>query len=1003
MTTPPHPLLAQLHCQLTLRPYQRRAIEVAEQALATNSAAGRRWHLVAPPGSGKTILGLELIRRLGAPAVIFSPNAAIQRQWADKVRFFLPTAGSLSASQIVAEHLREPLPPILSLTYQSMTVATRETEVLDDLARALWAEEVGDVERLEALRQGNPDSYREELLRYRARVRRRLLEEPEFDAVTLLHPSARALMEALVVRGTSTVVLDECHHLTGSWAILLGALLRRLPNAIVIGLTATPPVDRSNRELVRYLDLVGEIDFQVPTPAVVRDGDLAPFQDLVYLTTPTPEEMRFIASQHLHWTQLQTRLNEAGRLDRWIESRIKEPRSEAGTALTWEEFTTRRHTLAVAGVRWFLAHGWEVPEQVQLTREMIDPLTMEDRLRLIADFALRSLKLSQEPENQALYRELKAAGRSLGYSLTESGFRRTTAPVDRLLSLSSSKQHAALTILRQEWQAIGERLRAVIITDFERSSATVLRDLSGVLDPDAESALGMMRLLAQSDLEEELRPVLVTGKTLLCDDKVAEVFMAAARAWFTEHELDVTLQDELVEGASFHRILGSGQGWRTGSYVAMVTSLLERGVTRCLVGTRALLGEGWDALALNTFIDLTYATTFASVNQLRGRAIRLDPAWEEKAANNWDVVCIAPGFEKGMQDYDRFVRKHDTFFGVSDDGIIEVGVGHVHPLLHEVGGAELGAERERINAEMLARAGRRDKVHGLWQVGTPYENIEIGALDLRYPERPLTVSSIGSARRSQAGLDVRGLAALGAAGVVAIAMTPVVVGLLSGLAQALAEALFSGGFQIGAIRVGIALTWLLLSVGLVGRSLLLFLRGVGQRFLSASAETTIRAMALALLEALQRTEQLPASLTPEAIHLSTREDGFVRVWLEDQDPTNVERFSRAMAELLGPITDEFRYMIPRYELVLPDHPVGKLWRWLQWATNRWAGEVAAWHPVPQELGNRAERVRAFEDAWQLHVSPGEALFLQRASAVERLRAARQSGTQIERRTKRIWR
>ena len=48
-------------------------------------------------------------------------------------------------------------------------------------------------------------------------------------------------------------------------------------------------------------------------------------------------------------------------------------------------------------------------------------------------------------------------------------------------------------------------------------------------------------------------------------------------------------------------------------------------------------------------------------------------------ANNWDVVCIAPQLEKGLNDYHRFVRKHDCFFGISDDGHIERGVGHVHP------------------------------------------------------------------------------------------------------------------------------------------------------------------------------------------------------------------------------------------------------------------------------------------------------------------------------------
>lgn len=997
-------MLEQLACEYPLRPYQAQAVAFAEGTLVGEGRAqGHRWHFVAPPGSGKTILGLELIRRVGLPAVIFSPNSAIQRQWTDKVRHFLPRDGSLTAVQVVAEQWPEAAPPILSLTYQSLTVAARETELLDELAHALWAEEAGDSERIEALRGANPDAYREELLRFRGRVRARLLDDPTFDATTLLHPTARALMAGLVARGTRTIVLDECHHLTGTWAILLGALLRQLESPIVIGLTATPPMDRTDREQIRYLDIVGEIDLQVPTPAVVRDGNLAPYQDLLYLTTPTAQEMRFVASQHAHWAELQARLNSEGLLDGWIRERIAQPRTDAGRALPWKEFVEQRRALAVAGVRWFLAHEWALPEGAEITREMVGPLTLEDRLRLIADFALRDLKLSQEPARRELYEQIRSAGRALGYTLTESGFRRQVAPVDRLLSLSRSKQEGALTILHHEWAALGERLRAVVITDFEKSSATVLRQLSGVLDPDAESALGTMRLLSASDLASHLRPVLVTGKTLLCDDEMAASFMEAARHWLAVRELDVTIRDELVEGATFHRILGSGADWRTGTYVAMVTSLLEAGVTRCLVGTRALLGEGWDSLALNTFIDLTYATTFASVNQLRGRAIRRDPSWPEKVANNWDVVCIAPGFEKGMQDYERFVRKHESFFGISEDGVIEVGVGHVHPLLTDLGGADLGAAREHINEQMVARAARREQARALWQVGTPYAGQEVSALDLRYPERRHTYSTVGRARREEALQASAGLAAQGLAGAVMIALTPVVAALAAGLLQALAEALLSGGYQVGPLTLGIALTWLLLSAGVLARSVLLLLRAMAQRVGQGGAEATLRGMATATLEALQATDLLSKELRPEAIRLSHREDGFLRVWLESSDSEAVERFARAMAELLGPVTDEFRYMIPRYELVLPPARLARLWRWLQWVTQRWVGEIAAWHPVPHELGAKAERVRAFEEAWQRHVSPGEALFLHRADAAARLRAARALPPPIERRRKRIWR
>ncbi|MFV0414551.1 MAG: DEAD/DEAH box helicase family protein [Oscillospiraceae bacterium] len=55
------------------RPYQQQVLG----SLAAHRQDGR-VHIVAPPGSGKTVLGLELIRRLGGPALILSPTVLIQ-------------------------------------------------------------------------------------------------------------------------------------------------------------------------------------------------------------------------------------------------------------------------------------------------------------------------------------------------------------------------------------------------------------------------------------------------------------------------------------------------------------------------------------------------------------------------------------------------------------------------------------------------------------------------------------------------------------------------------------------------------------------------------------------------------------------------------------------------------------------------------------------------------------------------------------------------------------
>ena len=51
-----------------------------------------------PPGGGKTLVGLEMITRLQQPAIVLTPNTAIQGQWLASAALYEP---ALSASSEV--------------------------------------------------------------------------------------------------------------------------------------------------------------------------------------------------------------------------------------------------------------------------------------------------------------------------------------------------------------------------------------------------------------------------------------------------------------------------------------------------------------------------------------------------------------------------------------------------------------------------------------------------------------------------------------------------------------------------------------------------------------------------------------------------------------------------------------------------------------------------------------------------------------------------------------
>ena len=118
-----------------------------------------------------------------------------------------------------------------------------------------------------------------------------------------------------------------------------------------------------------------------------------------------------------------------------------------------------------------------------------------------------------------------------------------------------------------------------------------------------------------------------------------------------------------------------------------------------------------------------------TINQLRGRSFRLDPDTPEKLANNWDVVCIAPEFKKGLDDYKRFRIKHNRLYGVTDDGCIEKGVGHVHATFTEIKPEGVEESMVELNRDMLERVEQRPQFRSLWKIGEPYHPEPIQAVE----------------------------------------------------------------------------------------------------------------------------------------------------------------------------------------------------------------------------------------------------------------------------------
>jgi hypothetical protein len=88
----------------TWRVYQSRLLDHLDGYLQNN-----RLHLVAAPGSGKTVLGLEVIKRVNRPTLVLAPTITIRDQWVDRlVDLFLPP-GSGRPAWVSTELRHHPL------------------------------------------------------------------------------------------------------------------------------------------------------------------------------------------------------------------------------------------------------------------------------------------------------------------------------------------------------------------------------------------------------------------------------------------------------------------------------------------------------------------------------------------------------------------------------------------------------------------------------------------------------------------------------------------------------------------------------------------------------------------------------------------------------------------------------------------------------------------------------------------------------------------------------
>lgn len=900
------------------RSYQKRVLHGLDHHLKNH-----QLHLVAPPGSGKTVLGLEVMLRINRPTIILAPTITIKQQWASRlVELFLDedvqpewVSTSLKRPALVTITTYQALHSLLSAAGQS-TSAKKKV-----IAGRVQADQTGD-ENQEFSDTGMEDAEAEPAGRDGDR------EDDITDGT-----EAQEALELLKQQGYHTLIFDEAHHLRMSWWQSAMQLCEMLDEPTKIALTATPPYDVNPREWQRYIELCGPIDEEISVPELVRHGELCPHQDYIRLTRPTHEEAAKLREFRMQAGQVKDELVRNEFLAELIVHHPWITRSEA----YMEEILSSPgyYSSMVLYLRAANRPIWKEAVKLLGMEEKEAPDFSEEWLEeLLGGMLYKDAHIDRGlPELKALQKRLSR----LGMIERRKVYMRSTPAIDKMLVQSVSKLHSIGRILEFERSMLGESMRMVILTDYIRKE-----DLPK--DADDEKPLNRLGVVPIFELirrqlaeksgsrgDRELPIGILTGSFVVLPVTATPL----ARACADRRGLRLSERPLAHDG---RYVTMDVRDANRSAIVAIITEVFSEGGIQVLIGTSALLGEGWDAPGINSLIMASYVGSFMLSNQMRGRAIRAQRGNPDKTGAIWHLACVDTAQIDGGEDLSSLARRFRSLVGLSiSNQTIESGMERMGLDLRKSQTAESISAYTRDTWE---RARQRHLLKERWNSAIALHSSMTEELTVdreRIPKPLIFLHTVKAVLAFAVGL---GLGAF-----IETLTSP-------HLLQSDAPAWFSLLFSV-AIALIVSSPWIFKAVKMVMRH--------------QSLERSIREVALVVYTALYDMELVETE--PSLYRLRAEEEGGAVVcWLKDGTTQEKTLFLNSLQQVLDPIEN------PRYLLYRE--------------SRGWFATRRDYHAVPEEIGRRKEHAERFVRLWRKHIGSAELVYTRTPEGRKMLLTAR---------------
>ncbi len=674
----------------TWRDYQARVLENAEKY-----AKDGKVHIVAAPGSGKTTLGIELIRRMNENVLILAPSVTIREQWVARIKEGFLLDG-VDGDSLISQSLKEPK-AITVATYQALHSAmVRYKGTLEDVS------EPGEDDDTETKRRKKAGKEAEES---EADVTTAKTEEVNFEGFDLV--------QAMKDNKLGLLCLDECHHLRSEWWKALEQFRKECGDLKVIALTATPPYDSTRVMWKRYMDMCGEIDEEITVPELVKEGSLCPHQDFVYFNYPTDEEKAEIAKFQERSRKMVEKLMHDDELLEAITSHV------VLTGVMDDPKLYEDKDYLKAFLVYLKSNNIEFPKKLKVSATALrlpemNAFYMEKLLQGFLYDNTDSYAYKQEYSEQ-LEKELKSEGLIEKRKVVLN----SSAAVEKMLINSKGKANSIRDIVLNEYEATGKDLRLLVLTDYIRKE---YEKAVGVPEADI-NALGVLPFfeMLRREAGDKLRLAVLCGTIVVIPAEAREALEKEIEGigkvtYSTIGALPETDYLKVNAVGDAHFLTGA------------ITNLFSQGCMQVMIGTKSLLGEGWDSPCINSLILASFVGSFMLSNQMRGRAIRTFKQDPEKTSNIWHLVCLKPwekaeGEEEISEDFSLLERRMEHFLGLHyTDDTIETGLARLSYIKRPYDEANVAT----INENMLKLSGERTSLKQRWNESLAiYKKMEI--------------------------------------------------------------------------------------------------------------------------------------------------------------------------------------------------------------------------------------------------------------------------------------